>query len=97
MTKYSRAELVSHPHLEHCYISILTMKGVGHSDSRSYLVSVTNMHGTDSAPVHLTVRGICPLFSHKSHCLVIIDIFFHESEHLVIKVYKKVYFQHPCP
>ena len=49
--------MVSHPKLEHCYISRLTVRGVGHRDTRSYHVSVTNMHGTDTAPVHLTVRG----------------------------------------
>jgi len=38
-------------------------KGVGHTDTRSYLVSVTNMHGTDSAPVQLTVRAPMPLTS----------------------------------
>ena len=48
---------MSHPKLEHCYISRLTVRGVGHRDTRSYHVSVTNMHGTDTAPVHLTVRG----------------------------------------
>ena len=54
---YFRAELLTHPHMDHCYISRLTVKGVQHTDSRKYLVTVTNMHGSDAAPVHLTVRG----------------------------------------
>ena len=54
---FFRAELLSHPHLENCYISRLTVKSVDHRDARSYHVSVTNMHGSDSAPVHLTIRG----------------------------------------
>jgi len=41
----------------------LTMKQVGHKDSRKYLVTVTNMHGSDTAPVHLTVRAPMPLTS----------------------------------
>ena len=43
--------------MKNCYISRLTVKQVGHKDSRKYLVTVTNMHGSDTAPVHLTVRG----------------------------------------
>ena len=52
-----RTELVSHPRLENCYISRLTLRGVGERDVGRYLVSVTNIHGTDTAPLHLTVRG----------------------------------------
>ena len=52
-----RTELVSHPRLENCYISRLTLRGVSQGDVGRYLVSVTNIHGTDTAPLHLTVRG----------------------------------------
>ena len=48
---------MSHPRLENCYISRLTVRGVGEGDVGRYLVSVTNIHGTDTAPLHLTVRG----------------------------------------
>ena len=48
---------MSHPRLENCYISRLTVRGVGEEDVGRYLVSVTNIHGTDTAPLHLTVRG----------------------------------------
>lgn len=52
-----RTELVSHPRMENCYISRLTLRRVGEGDVGCYLVSVTNIHGTDTAPLHLTVRG----------------------------------------
>ena len=48
---------MSHPRLENCYISRLTVREVGEGDVGRYLVSVTNIHGTDTAPLHLTVRG----------------------------------------
>ena len=50
-----RADLVTSS--PHCYLSRLTVRGVGQEDSRQYTVTVTNIHGNDTQPVRLTVRG----------------------------------------
>ena len=39
-------------------MSRLTLVGVGQMDSRSYILSVENLHGTDTVPMNLIVRGI---------------------------------------
>ena len=38
-------------------MSRLTLVGVGQMDSRSYILSVENLHGTDTVPMNLIVRG----------------------------------------
>ena len=53
-----RADLVSAPSSPHCYLSRLTVRGVGQEDSRQYTLTVINIHGNTSQPVRLTVRGI---------------------------------------
>ena len=40
-----------------CYVTRLTVRGVEQGDSREYTVTVDNIHGSDTAPVMLTVRG----------------------------------------
>jgi hypothetical protein len=52
-----KAELVSHPNKEDCYISRLTVRRVGLEDSRRYILNVENKHGKDMVPVLLTVKG----------------------------------------
>ena len=52
-----KAELVSHPHKEDCYISRLTVRRLGLADSRKYILNVENKHGKDMVPVLLTVKG----------------------------------------
>ena len=55
-SKY-KAELVEHPHMQNCYISRLTVRGVGLRDSRSYTLMVENKHGRDTVPVFLNIKG----------------------------------------
>ena len=55
-----RADLVTAPSTPHCYLTRLTVRGVGQQDSRQYTVTVTNIHGKDTQPVRLTVRGKIP-------------------------------------
>lgn len=55
-SKY-KAELLTHPHMENCYISRLTVRGVGLRDSRPYTLLVENKHGRDTVPVLLNIRG----------------------------------------
>ena len=52
-----RADLVTAPSTPHCYLTRLTVRGVGQEDSRQYTVTVHNIHGQDTQPVRLTVRG----------------------------------------
>ena len=52
-----RADLVTAPATPHCYLTRLTVRGVGQEDSRQYTVTVSNIHGQDTQPVRLTVRG----------------------------------------
>jgi hypothetical protein len=40
-----------------CYLSRLTLVGVGQVDSRPYTLYVENAHGTDTVPMNLIVRG----------------------------------------
>jgi len=89
-----RAELLSHPQLENCYISRLTVKSVDHRDARSYHVSVTNMHGSDSAPVHLTIRAPVPVTSAIAAAgLLIVILILIGSVCLVCKCKKKLCFK----
>ena len=53
-----KAELVSHPHKEDCYISRLIMRRVEMGDGRTYTLNVENMHGRDTVPVLLSIEGI---------------------------------------
>ena len=47
-----------------CYVTRLTVRGVEQGDSREYTVTVDNIHGSDTAPVMLTVRGeVCETLS----------------------------------
>ena len=55
-SKY-KAELVEHPHMANCYISRLTVRGVGLRDSRPYTLMVENKHGRDTVPVLLSIKG----------------------------------------
>ena len=52
-----KAELVSHPHMEDCYISRLTVRNVGQEDSRRYTLNIENKHGRDMVPVLLSIKG----------------------------------------
>jgi len=54
-SKY-KAELVEHPHMANCYISRLTVRGVGLRDSRPYTLMVENKHGRDTVPVLLSIK-----------------------------------------
>jgi len=54
-SKY-KAELEEHPHRDKCYISRLTVRGVGQGDSRSYTLIVENKHGKDTVPVLLNIK-----------------------------------------
>ena len=53
-----RAELVSHPVREDCYISRLMVRGVNIGDARTYKLNVENKHGIDSAIVSLHTEGL---------------------------------------
>ena len=55
-SKY-KAELVEHPHMANCYISRLTVRGVGLRDSRPYTLMMENKHGRDTVPVLLSIKG----------------------------------------
>ena len=57
-----KAELVSHPHMEDCYISRLTVRRVGQEDSMRYMVSVENEHGKDTVPLLLNIKGEVKIF-----------------------------------
>ena len=58
-----KAELVTHPHMEDCYISRLTVRRVGQEDSKEYRLNVENKHGNDMVPVILKIIGtfVCSL------------------------------------
>ena len=43
--------------MQNCYISRLTVRGVGLRDSRSYTLMVENKHGRDTVPVFLNIKG----------------------------------------
>jgi len=58
-----KAELLSHPHMEDCYISRLTVRRAGKEDSMRYIVRVENEHGQDTVPVLLNVKAPVPLAS----------------------------------
>ena len=52
-----KAELVSHPHMEDCYISRLTVKEVTIDDGTEYRLILGNIHGNDVMPVTLRIKG----------------------------------------
>ena len=52
-----RAELMSHPEKEDCYISRLVVRGVKMGDGRTYILNVENKHGRDTARVELKTEG----------------------------------------
>ena len=43
--------------MANCYISRLTVRGVGLRDSRPYTLMVENKHGRDTVPVLLSIKG----------------------------------------
>ena len=57
-----KAEMVTHPDMEDCYISRLTVRRVGLEDGRKYLLNVENKHGSDKVHVLLNIQGDDNLF-----------------------------------
>ena len=57
-----KAEMVTHPDMEDCYISRLTVRRVGLEDGRKYLLNVENKHGSDKVHVLLNIEGDHNLF-----------------------------------
>jgi len=56
-----KAELESHPHMEDCYISRLTVSRATMEDSMEYRLKLGNKHGQDILPVTLRIRAPLPL------------------------------------
>jgi len=73
-SKY-KAELLTHPHMENCYISRLTVRGVGLRDSRPYTLLVENKHGRDTVPVLLNIRDPVSMTSVIAVVIALLVIF----------------------
>jgi hypothetical protein len=73
-SKY-KAELVEHPHMANCYISRLTVRGVGLRDSRPYTLMVENKHGRDTVPVLLSIKDPVSMTSVIAVVIALLIIF----------------------